>query len=97
MTNLELLPKWIMKRYLILWDSIGSSEFDLDLAVRLLGKMKKPDNKKIVLLFLSELRKSGWLETKFDPDDARKRVYKLRSYKDVFEKIVDENMEEKIS
>jgi type I restriction enzyme M protein len=28
---------------------------------------------------LSELKQNGWLEMKLDPNDARKRVYKLKS------------------
>ncbi len=97
MANMDLLPKWIMKRYLILWNSVGKSEFDLDLAVKSLSKMKKPDERKMVILVLSELRKNGWLETRFDPDDARKHLYKLLPYEDIFNEIVNKNLKEDVS
>lgn len=91
MSNIELLPKWIMKRYLILWKELEDTEFDLDLAHRILLKTSKPDDKRVVALFLSELRKAGWLIVKFDPEDARKRIYKLKPYEQMFQVIVQEN------
>jgi len=33
----------------------------------------------MISIALSELRQFGWLEMKLDPNDARKRVYKLKS------------------
>tara|TARA_Y100000310_G_C20499102_1_gene723029 strand:+ start:652 stop:789 length:138 start_codon:yes stop_codon:yes gene_type:complete len=33
----------------------------------------------MISIALSELKQSGWLEMKLDPNDARKRVYKLKS------------------
>jgi len=30
-------------------------------------------------IVLSELRQAGWLEMKLNPEDARKRLYKLKS------------------
>lgn len=91
MSNIELLPKWIMKRYLILWKEKNEQEFDLDEAHRILSKMSKPDDRRVVALFLSELRKAGWLIVKFDPDDARRRIYRLKPYERMFHTIVEEN------
>ncbi len=33
----------------------------------------------MISIALSELRRSSWLEMKLDPNNARKRVYKLKS------------------
>ena len=95
MNDLQLLPKWIMKRYLILWKALGSNEFDLDKAAKILAVLDKgseKDNKKIVTLFLSELRKAGWLEVQFDENDARKRIYRLKHYEPIFDEIVTQNL-----
>ena len=34
---------------------------------------------KMLSIVLSELRQAGWLEMKLSPEDARKRIYKLKS------------------
>ncbi len=92
MTNLQLLPKWIMKRYLILWKDLNTKEFEFDQALTILQKMPKPDDRRIVGLFLSELRKAGWLEVNFNPADTRKRIYRLKEYGELFDKIVSASL-----
>ena len=67
------LPKWIMQRYSTLWNKFEDREFNHDDAFKTLNKDK------MISIALSELRQSGWLEMKLDPNDARKRVYKLKS------------------
>jgi type I restriction enzyme M protein len=37
------------------------------------------DSEEQINVILSELRKKGWLEVEFDPEDARKRIYKLKN------------------
>ncbi len=91
MSDVQLLPKWVMRRYLVLWDSFKNKEFGFDEALRILSNLPKPDDKKIVALFLSELRKAGWLEVKFDPEDARRRKYRLHPYEKIFEIVINEN------
>lgn len=90
MSDIQLLPKWIMKRYLILWNKFRNNEFTFEEANSLLATLKKPDNKKIVALFLAELRKSGWLIVNFDPLDTRRRIYRLKPYEDIFNDVVRE-------
>jgi len=68
------LPKWLMKRYAILWCKFNESEFDHEQAC---GAFEKDGE--LVSLFLSEMKKRGWLEVKINPHDTRKRVYKLIS------------------
>lgn len=80
-----------MRRYLILWKELDEQEFDVDLAHKILSKMSKPDDRRVVTLFLSELRKAGWLVVKFDPDDARKRIYRLKPYEHMFKVVVEES------
>ncbi|MGM0365072.1 MAG: type I restriction-modification system subunit M [Actinomycetota bacterium] len=80
-----MLPDWINKRYDILWQSFQSSPFPLGEAANKLnqGINGIKDTKNEVVVILSELRKAGMLEVEFDPDDARKRIYKLKSKKDM--------------
>jgi type I restriction enzyme M protein len=77
-----MLPTWLEKRYRILWDALHESAFRFEDALRIL-KEKIKDDERQINVFLSELRKEGWLEVKFDPDDARKRIYKLTSMEDI--------------
>jgi len=82
-----MLPDWINKRYEILWKSFQSSSFRLDEAAKLLSK-EIEDAKDEVNVILSELRKKGMLTVEFDPTDARKRIYKLKSKKEIiFDKL----------
>ena len=67
------LPKWIQKRYAILWKRFRDKEFTFEEAEGIL-----PDNKGIHMFF-SDLRKHGWLDVRLDEQDTRKRVYKLKN------------------
>jgi len=67
------LPKWIMQRYSTLWNKFGDKEFNHDDAFKTLNRDK------MISIALSELRRFGWLGIKLDPNDARKRVYRLKS------------------
>ncbi|MDD3818248.1 MAG: class I SAM-dependent DNA methyltransferase, partial [Actinomycetota bacterium] len=80
-----MLPDWIDKRYEILWKSFQSNPFRLEDAVKELGKGTDgiKDEKDEVIVVLSELRKEGILSVEFDPEDARKRIYRLKSKKDI--------------
>ena len=66
MPDVQLLPKWVMVRYLMLWKEFEDRKFDSADAWEVLRKLPKPDNRKTVALFLSELRKAGWLQVEFD-------------------------------
>ncbi|MBI5229625.1 hypothetical protein HY991_05925 [Candidatus Micrarchaeota archaeon] len=69
----EPLPKWIMRRYSLLWNAFGDKEFSREDA------FKAWNNDSMANVVLSALRRAGWLEVDFDPGDARKRVYRLKS------------------
>jgi len=80
-----MLPEWINKRYRILWESFQASPFRLEEAANRLNKGidEVKDAKDEVIVILSELRKEGMLIVEFDPNDARKRIYKLKSKEDM--------------
>lgn len=67
------LPEWIMQRYAKLWSKFKSKEFSRREAEKVISKDTA------VAVFLSELKKAGWLEMKMDSKDARKTIYKLKA------------------
>ena len=67
------LPKWVMSRYSILWNVFEEKEFRRENAMQAL------ENDKMVNITLSKLRQAGWLVTSIDPNDARKRIYRLKN------------------
>lgn len=71
----EPLPRWIMKRYSIVWNTLKSKEFTHKKAIKVL----KEKDERVVSLFLSDLKKYGWLEVRLNPEDSRIRLYKLKS------------------
>lgn len=70
---IEHLPEWIMQRYAKLWNKFKNKEFTREQAEKIL----KNDN--AVAVFLSDLRKAGWIEIRMDENDARKTIYKLKA------------------
>jgi len=66
------LPEWIMKRYAKLWTRFKEKEFTKEQAEKVIPKDTA------MAVFLSELRKAGWLEMKMSGEDARKTIYKLK-------------------
>jgi len=72
------LPKWIQKRYAILWKKFKNKEFTFEQAVRVLK------DKAGINVFFSDLRKAGWLEVNLNQKDTRTRLYKLKSPEEGF-------------
>lgn len=83
----EKLPRWLETRYGLLWNAFADSPFGFDEAAELL-KRKKKDRDENVLVFISELRKAGWLFTESDPSDARKKIYRLKSRKVMIQELL---------
>jgi len=81
------LPKWLETRYNILWSAFGSFPFYLDDAVRVLEERNR-DRREEVPVFLSELRKAGWLSSQPDPSDARRSIYRLKSREEVIREVL---------
>jgi len=68
------LPKWVMVRYSKLWNEFKDKEFTFDKAVKVLK-----DKEAVVSVFLSDLRKAGWIQVNLSQKERRQRVYKLKS------------------
>ena len=79
------LPKWLEERHSVLWKKFGDSTFRMDEAVECL-KVRLGSQKDEVAVVLSELRKAGWVSVELDPEDARKRIYQLKSKDDIIKK-----------
>lgn len=73
-----MLPKWLDTRYEVLWGTYHDAPFKFDDAVNIL-KQKAQESEENVNVIMAELRKRGLLEVRFDPTDARKRIYNLKS------------------
>jgi hypothetical protein len=76
------LPRWLQQRYATLWDKLGKKPFDFDTAKKILS-----DNQGSLNVAFSELRKLGWLKVEFDPNDARKRIYRLEPLEKAFKEL----------
>jgi type I restriction enzyme M protein len=85
-----MLPKWLDKRYRILWEAFQSSEFRFEDAASVL-KEKIHDGERQINVILSELRKRKLLSVQFDPHDARKRIYKLESREETISQMLPAN------
>jgi len=70
---IQHLPEWIMKRYAKLWTRFKDKEFTKEEAKKTLNGDSS------LAVFLSDLKKAGWLEMKMAQDDARKTIYKLKN------------------
>ena len=79
----EPLPKWIMKRYAKLWKSFSNKEFNFDKANEIL----KEKDSRVIGIILAELKKSGWVDVKKDPDNGRRRLYRLKKPEGVIKEI----------
>ncbi len=67
-----------------LWDKFNDKDFSFEEAQKAL----KEDNK-FLSVVLSEMKKEGWLTLELDPEDARKRFYKLLSLEEVMNKTAE--------
>jgi len=85
-----MIPQWLEKRYKFLWDEYHDLPFRFEDAANIL-KEKMQDSEDQINVFLSELRKRKWLEVEFDPNDARKRIYKLESSENIVSQILSIN------
>jgi type I restriction enzyme M protein len=86
------LPKWLENKYALLLEKLKSKPFTKEEAEGIL-QTSDVDKMKGVAVVLSELRKAGWLEVESDPDDARKRVYHLKTKNEIIKKaLTTENL-----
>ena len=74
----EPLPRWIMTRYSIRWNTVKNKECTHKQATEAL----KEKDERVVSLCLSDIKKYGWLEVRLNPEAARIRLYKLKRTED---------------
>jgi type I restriction enzyme M protein len=67
------LPKWIQNRYAVLWAKFRDKPFTHEQAVKTLN-----DKEGVVSVFMSDLKRAGWLEVILSKEDTRIRLYKLK-------------------
>ena len=79
----DLLPKWITKRYILLWRKFGNDSFSYEDAKKLL----KEKDERMISIALSALKRAGWVEVTKNPDDKRKGLYKLKYPDEVFKEV----------
>lgn len=73
-----MVPNWLKERYRALQERFGDTSFSLEEASEVLRE-RFQDERAEINVVLSELRKEGLVQVDFDPQDARKRVYRLLS------------------
>ena len=78
--NRIAMPKWIQQRYAVLWSIKRDKSFNHVEAMKILGEKESI----LISVFISELKKAGWIESQLNPDDARKRLYSLKSPEEIF-------------
>ena len=78
----KLIPGWVMRRYLKLRSEFDSKNFTFKEAQTVLK-----DDGRIINLFLSKLKESGWLNVSQHPEDKRKKLYQLKPLEEAFNEI----------
>ena len=86
------VTNWLKKRHSVLWEELRDNEFEKEQAVEILTGEKIKDGEKSVNMILSELRRSGLLEIKHNPVDARRSIYKLKKIKGIKEILSKNNL-----
>lgn len=81
----EPMPKWLTKRYAILWKIFKDKKFEFEQAKQALNE----DNDKRLSVILSDFRKNGWLEVELHPESSRKRIYRLKSPEEIILEIAE--------
>ena len=67
------IPKWVWKRYALLWKKFGDKNFTFEQAKK---ELKFVDGNVVSVMF-NELKNAGWIAVNLDEKDSRKRVYTL--------------------
>lgn len=70
----EPLPKWLVKRYAVLWKNRGDKKISFE---DVKADLDEKNSKKVSAI-LSNFKKAGWLEVELHPETSRKRLYKLK-------------------
>lgn len=77
------IPKWVWKRYALLWKKFEDKPFTFEQAQK---ELKHLDRNLISVLF-NELKTAGWISVNLSEKDARKRVYTLANPLTIVERV----------
>jgi len=77
------IPKWVWKRYALLWKKFEDKPFTFEQAQK---ELKHLDRNTISVMF-NELKNAGWISVNLSEGDTRKRVYNLMNPIEVVESI----------
>lgn len=83
----ELIPKWLHRRFILLRTHFGNRKFTFQEALDFLQ-----EDSRIINLLLAGLRNYGWLTSEKDPENKRRRYYKLKTIDKVYEEL-EENVQ----
>ena len=67
------IPKWVWKRYALLWKKFKDKPFTFEQA----QKELKHVDRNVVSVMFNELKNAGWISVSLGEGDSRKRVYTL--------------------
>ena len=78
----DFIPEWMAKRFALIWRIKKNKDFTFRWYIEKTG-----DDEKIALTFFSRLKKKGWIEVKNNPQDKRKKLYKLVNPNEIFNEL----------
>ncbi len=67
------IPKWVWKRYALLWKKFKDTPFTFEKAKKELKHL----DRNIISVMFNELKNAGWIKVSLNEKDTRKRVYTL--------------------
>jgi len=67
------IPKWVWKRYALLWKKFENKPFTFEQAQK---ELKFVEGNVVSVMF-NELKNAGWITANLDDKDSRKRIYTL--------------------
>ena len=77
------IPKWVWRRYALLWKKFENKSFTFEQAKK---ELKFVDGNTLSVMF-NELKTAGWIKVGLDEKDTRKRVYTLVNPEQIVESI----------
>lgn len=81
------IPKWVWKRYALLWKKFKDKPFTFEQALK---ELKHVDRNVISVMF-NELKTAGWIFVGLSRQDGRKRVYTLMNPLVAVESVKNDN------
>jgi len=82
----NVLPKWIMRGFVRLWQKYKNNPITFSDVMQSLGYEDK--DRVTASVFLNELKNAGWVNIEISKEDSRKRIYYLKPIESIFEEIM---------